>query len=174
MRGLTEKAAELRRAFDLSFAEAPAERLQALDDLLAIRVGAAPYALRLSEVAGLAVDRRITPLPSAVPELLGLAGLRGAIVPVYDLAALLGSAAAAAPRWLAFAAGAGVALSFDAFERHLRLGREAVVPAGEADARRGHVREVLRAEGGARPIVHLASIVESIRRRAEGQPQKER
>jgi len=35
----------------------------------------------------------------SVPELLGIMGFRGAMVPVYDLRALCGYAAGAAPRW---------------------------------------------------------------------------
>ena len=59
-RDLPGGADELRRAFDRSFAEAPggAPEADALESLLAIRVGGDPYALRLSEIAGLFADCR--------------------------------------------------------------------------------------------------------------------
>ena len=63
--------------------------------------GGAPFAFRLAEIAGVAVDRKLTSLPSPVPELLGLAGLRGRLVPVYSLTALLGGTPeGTAGRWL--------------------------------------------------------------------------
>ena len=101
------RAAELARAFAAGFARAPEAASRALIDLLAIRLGDAPHALRLAQVAGLYARRAIVPLPSSLPELLGLVSLRAAIVPVYDLAALLGRPAQQAPRWLVLAAAAG-------------------------------------------------------------------
>ena len=91
-----EKAVEtLRQAFDRGFASPPADASQAFEDVLTIRLGDAPFALRLSEAAGLYADRRIVPFPSPVPEFLGLAGLRGQLVPVYHLGVILGQGAAA-------------------------------------------------------------------------------
>lgn len=176
-------AAWLAREFDLSFARAPEAAVEKAD-FLAIRVRAAPYALRLAEVGALAVDRKLTPLPSEAPALLGIAGLRGAILPVYDLGSLLGDSSPSAPRWLALLAGGDLAVAFDAFEGHLRLPASAVAPAVPAPAvpapavgvptSSGPVREVLAAEGGARPLVSLLSILEAIRRQAAARPQKER
>jgi len=44
----------------------------------------------MAEVSGLFADKKVTRLPSPVSELSGIAGLRGAVLPVYDLAMLLG------------------------------------------------------------------------------------
>jgi chemotaxis signal transduction protein len=49
------------------------------------------------EIAGLG---EIAPVPGARPEILGVRNLRGQILPVIDLAALLGLTPAAAPRQL--------------------------------------------------------------------------
>lgn len=159
---LGERAEELRQAFDRSFAEAVTEEAP-LEDFLAIGVGTDPYAIRLAEISALLADKPITRLPSPVPELLGIAGFRGAIVPVYDLRALLGYSVASPPRWVTIIAGTPVALAFDAFDGHLRLPRESRVPEGRVEPTRQHVREVLRAAGVVRPIVHLASVVETIK-----------
>ena len=96
-------AAALRRLFDESFAAPAASMTQRLEDLLAIRVGTDPYALRLSEIAGLHVGVRIVPVPSPAAQLLGIVGIRGMMSPVYDLAALLRYPSGKAARQVAFA-----------------------------------------------------------------------
>ena len=85
-----DRVTELRDAFDRSFAQAPSTEAAAVENLLAIRVGAHPYALRMAEVSGLFADKKVTRLPSPVPEFSGIAGFRGVVLPVYDLAMLLG------------------------------------------------------------------------------------
>jgi chemotaxis signal transduction protein len=165
--GLVGRVEELRRAFDRSFAGAPPEDTEARCDLLAIRVAGDAYALRLDEVAGLFVDRAVTPLPTPVPELLGLAGFRAALVPVYDLRALLTYSAGDAPRWIVTTAGeAIVGLAFDRFEAHVRVSAGALA----ADASSAHrcVRQVARTADGVRPIIHLPSVLEVIKARAQG------
>lgn len=159
-------AAQLRHAFDQSFAQAPPPAAAATDDYLAIRLGADPHALRLAEIASLAPLDAPTPVPGPCPELLGLTGFRGRLVPVYDLRALLGHAAPALPRWRVIALAWPVALGFDDFEGHLRLPRQAVAAVqGQAQAPL-HVREVLHtpeAGAGVWPIVSLESVLETIR-----------
>jgi chemotaxis signal transduction protein len=160
------RADELRRAFDRSFADAPRVDPERLVDFLAVRVAGDPYAFRLSEVAGLFVDRVVTPLPTPVPELVGLAGFRAALVPVYDLRALLGYSRGDAPRWMVSTVGNhAVGLVFDLFERHLRVSQGALA-SDESQARR-HVRQVVRATDGVRPVIHLPSVLEAIKVRAQ-------
>src|ERR1700760_4167096 len=96
---------ELRGDFDRSFAEPARSHDVEHAELLAVRAGGRPYALRLSQTAGLHPDRPVTPLPGPIPALLGLAGFAGTVVPVYDLAGLLGHPGATRPRWLVLAAG---------------------------------------------------------------------
>jgi len=162
---LGRQASQLRRAFDRSFADPPRETAADMEDFLAIRIAAAPFALPLREVTGLFADKHISPVPSGVRELLGIAGFRGTIVPIYDLGALLGYAPSSAPRWLAIAAKAPVALAFDALDGHLRLSRDAI--ATDAQARQRHVRESACAPQP-RPIIRLASVLDAIERRARG------
>jgi chemotaxis signal transduction protein len=162
--GMNGRAGELRQAFDRSFSlppEADAGAANA-ESLLALRIGSHAYALRLTEVSGLFVDRKITWLPSPAAELLGIAGLRATLLPVYDLGMLLGYARTAAPRWLLVTAGVPVGLAFERFDGHLTVPAEAIVPDVRNDAPRRHVREILRAEI-ARPIIHLPSVLETIR-----------
>ena len=134
--------------------------------MLAIRLGNAPHALRLAQVAGLYARRAIAPLPSALPELLGLVNLRAAIVPVYDLAALLGRPAQQTPRWLLLAAGAPVALAFDALDGYRRLAPEALVSRPGEAAERGP--ELARVDEELRPMVDLRAVLDAIAARAAG------
>jgi purine-binding chemotaxis protein CheW len=86
---IENKAAELRQAFDLSFALPPPQASQEVEDLLTIRVAGDPYAIRLCDIAGMVTGRKVVPLPAATLDLLGLAGIRGGIVPVFGLSSIL-------------------------------------------------------------------------------------
>jgi chemotaxis signal transduction protein len=163
---MNEKAAELRSAFDRSFSHTLHTDVTVVEKMLALRIGSNQYLVRLVQVSGLFAGKKITWLPSRVPELLGLAGLRGAVIPVYDFGMLLGCPRAAAPRWLLVTAGTPVGLAFDAFDGYLSVRLEAIIPEASAERRDRHVREVVRADDVVRLLVSLTSVVESIRKRA--------
>jgi chemotaxis signal transduction protein len=156
------RAADLRRAFDLSFAEPPREHDTRFETLLAIRVGSERFALRLRDIAALIADKTVTAVPTTVAELMGVAGFRGEIVPVYDLRALLGSPSREPTRWLALAP--PVALAFDAFDGQLRALPDTITAEPSGD-RNEHTREVVRTEDGKIPIVDVGSLLEAIKRR---------
>ena len=169
-----DRVAELRRAFDRSFAETPVADMARLEDVLEISIGAKPYALRTSEVSGLFADRTVTPLPTTVPELVGLTGLRGSVLPVYDLGALLGHPLAEKPRWLVIAAGMAVGLAFGRFERHVRIRGDAIVRQDCPDTQVRHVREVVQLHDRARAIVSITSVLEAITNHVRaGAPKRE-
>lgn len=161
-----DRAADLRQAFDRSFAQAPSTEATAVENLLAIRIGSDPHALRMSEVAGLFSDKKVTRLPSPVSELLGIAGFRGVVLPVYDLGMLLGYARSDAPRWAVVTAGTSVALAFDDFDGHFIVGSAAIMSESRADVRNRHVQEAVQLADVVRPLISLASVLEWIRRRA--------
>jgi len=166
-------ATEMRQAFDRAFAEAPRGETAFFDDFLAIRLGADPHALALADIARLLPLKTMTRLPSGIRELLGIAGIAGAVVPVYDLRALLGYAAANPPRWMAIAATMPVALAFDGFDGQFRHPRE--VGTESVELERSGQRKVLRTTGETRPIVPVASILATIKSLArDGASHKER
>ena len=169
---VSERAAELRRAFDRNFTEAQHFETATAEDFLSIHVGGDPYALRLGDVAGLYSDKRVTGLPSRVAELRGIAGFRGTMLPVYDLAALLRYPLASSPRWMVVSSEAKVAFAFDGFDGHFRFTRPSVAEHDGPDQRE-HVREVVRTDSLIRPIVHLSSIVAAIRKQNSGAGLKE-
>jgi len=162
---LSEKAVALRAAFDRSFAERARLQTSTHADFLTIRLGTHPFALRLADVASLVTDREITRLPGPRAELIGIAGFRGAIVPVYDLGALLSYPASPAPRWLVVASAAQVALAFEAFDGHMRVAADAVTPGDGKGPAGTYVREVLQWGGVACHIIELAQVIEAIRGR---------
>jgi chemotaxis signal transduction protein len=161
---LTGRARQLRAELDERFARPRELTRPPTVALLAIRIGEEPFALRLTETEGVLADRPITRLPSPVPELIGLCAIRGAIAPVYDLAALLGRAVTRRqpPRWLVLTKNhERLALAFDVLDGQI------VVPATEIAATAGDaahdgtvlVHDVLR------PLIRIASVLDAIERR---------
>lgn len=156
------RVADLRSSFDRAFA-APVQTDSAIDqNLLAIRAGGEAYAVRLTEVRGLFVDRAITRVPTGSPSLLGIAGFRGAIVPVYSLPILLGHATSQVPRWVVMVAAVPIALVFDLFEGHLRVPADAILPQQPHAQMRSYAPEFVRSGMVVRPVLHLASVVASL------------
>lgn len=165
---IDKRAAELRRAFDQSFADAPSGGNVPTEAFLAIGVGSDNYALRLADISGLHADKKVTPLPSDVPDLLGVASFRGVLVPVYDLRVLLGYAAGPPPRWLVLVMPqTPVALAFDRFDGHLRLPPDAIAQEEKLQDGRQHIAESLRTDGPVRSIVSVTSMIESIKKRTQ-------
>lgn len=161
---MSERTRTLRESFDRSFAEAIRDK-PAMASLLAVRVGSDRYAVRLEEVAALHRDKAVTRAASTLPELLGLAGFRGVIAPVYDLATFLGYPRAEAPRWLVLVRGpVPVSFAFETFDAHLHV--EAKRLSAEPHASRPHLDGVLEDAEGSRALIRLASIVEVISQRA--------
>jgi purine-binding chemotaxis protein CheW len=165
--GIVE-AAELSRAFDRSFAELPRRDTTVRHDFLAVKIGGDPYAVRISEIAGLYADKKITPVPARITTLLGIAAFRGVIVPVHDLRTLFGYASTGAPRWLVVTAQLPVALAFDGFAGHLRLSGDAMSGYSGRHATHGYVSGVVREHDHAWPIVDMAASLEAIGRAVQG------
>jgi len=160
---VAERVERLRLEFDRNFADPPRTGTATKEDLLAIRLGERGFAVRLSEVAGLFSGKTITRVPGASAALLGIAGFRGSIVPVYDLQCLLGHPGGDTPRWLVMAAAAPVALAFAAFEGQLRVSPEAIVPQQPGADTPGFARDYVRTQNLIRPIVHLPAVLDAIK-----------
>jgi hypothetical protein len=152
---MLERLAELRSSFDRTFALPPLELEDGFVDLLDLRVGGDAYAVRLADVCALVVDRPPTRLPGAVPELLGVVGVRGAVVPAFDLAALLGGPRAERPpRWLLVAADTPVlGLAVEHLDGHLRVRHD-----GPAQKSTGFVGDLLPTPAGPRPVIDMAAV----------------
>src|SRR5690606_41592494 len=96
----------LRAEFDGGFALPPRSVENDVEAFLAIRVGDRPYAVSILELGGIAVDQRITPVPSSERALLGLSSAWGQAMALFDWATMLCEVFPAAMyRWLALSAG---------------------------------------------------------------------
>jgi len=161
---ISRQAAALKKAFDGAFAE-PLRPGQARGaDLLAVRLGGEPWAIPFSAIAGLHSGKQITPLPGTAPGLLGLAGFRGALLPVYDLAARIGLTPAASPRWLVLTADRRVALAFAELDGHLRAAEGDLLPHGPQGGP-AFTSGFVTVGGDQRPVLHLPALLAAIPRR---------
>jgi purine-binding chemotaxis protein CheW len=108
-------------------------------------------------------------IPGPVPELLGLAGFRGVIVPVYDLPALLRyGALQSAPGALVLTdTSPAVALAFEAIPEHFTVRPAEVVPERIEGK---NVRGAVAFRGLIHPILDVSALVVAIRVRAEQHP----
>jgi purine-binding chemotaxis protein CheW len=175
---IASKAAELRRAFDRARAVPfSAQAVEQFESLIRIRVYGDPYVIRVSEISGLANDRRVVAFPSHIPEQLGLVGIRGELVSVYSLAALLGySKEADQGRWLVLCGTENpVGLAFSDFEAYVRVPCTQVSATRQNDAVRAHVKHVVRAADMVCAVVNIPELLESIKRRCDSsRPSQER
>lgn len=157
---LRARLLDLRESFDRAFSEPVAEQAPPTVALLTIRIGREAFALRLSEIAALHADRTITAVPSDHAELLGIAGVRGGVVAVFDLASLLELPRSESPRWLVLAKGAPLAFAFTSFEGQLRVSADELA---RADAGRdGRARDIVQKDGVALPVIDLGALVEAL------------
>jgi chemotaxis signal transduction protein len=170
-------AEELRRTFDGAFAMPSEARRQDLEPLLTLRIASAAYAVRVLDIAGFATARRIVPLGSPLPAMLGLAAVRGILFPVYSLEALLGDQTTSAPpRWFLLCGHQDpVALAFADFEGHALLSRSEWRATSGGEGRRKHVRELVRMADEMRGVIEVSSLLETIQERVSAsRPIKER
>lgn len=170
---------EMRSAFDRAFA-APVSEVEPAEPLIQLRAGDTPLAVRVSATQGIVRCPKIVPIPSRIPELSGLVAIRGAVVPVFDLAALLGlPSAAGRPPWLILAACDGlIGLAFEAFEGQQSpewvSGQEgAPVAAGPAGSGERAATQLVRSGGQIRQVVDVPALLESIRTRSQLRQRKE-
>ena len=155
---LRARLGELKQRFDTAFVDPPPSAADDFEDLILIAVGSERYLLRLREIEGLYLDRAITPVPSPLPDLLGVTDFRGELVAVYDLGALLGYPPSEAARYLARMPSRGVGFAFARFEGHLRLSKTR-----QGSSPNQPTREL---EARAQSIVDLPGIVDRLEQQA--------
>jgi chemotaxis signal transduction protein len=145
------RALRLREEFDQAFAQLENFTSERRDSMLALRFDTAPYAVELAEVSELHRAPEILAVPSAVESFLGLMTVRGALLPAYDLAAMLGHSRAALRAWMLLVrAPHAIALVFDDFEghRHISAGERAGEAVRDADVWR--------------PLIRLSSLIKTL------------
>ena len=174
------KAAQLRQDFDRTFALPPSPASPEVEDLLTIRVAGDPYAIRLLDIAEIVTGRSVVSVPAVTPDLLGLAGIRGGIVPVFGLSSILGYGAnPGSPRWMILCGSEEpIALAFSEFEGYLRLPSSALHADENFSAtseKTKYLDQVARTPEGVRAVISIALILATIRNRiSQHRPTKEK
>lgn len=162
-----DRVAALRQAFDQSFAAAAGGHAEETDEIIAIRVLEHHYGIRVRDISGVTRSQRIVPLPSSTPELGGLVQVRGIVLPVYSLAALLGYSGAAVrcPFWTVLC-GTGHPLGLDIgeLEFYARVPRSRLVAPDDTMPGRRFISHVTRTGDTLRAIIDVAVVTETIRR----------
>lgn len=160
---MNERVEALKRDFDRAFAAPPRGVQEAFEDVLAIRVGGDPYAIRLADVASLGARPAAVPLPSRRPECLGLVGQGGSLAALYSLSALLGlSGGTSTPRWMVLLkGGTGLALGFEGYDGYARIPLSEIAPLADA-AKRRHVTRAAGRGASTRLIIDIPSIVNDL------------
>ena len=168
---LERRLTALRSDFDRSFGEPFAAPAAEPAELLAITLGGDPYAIRVRELRGVHAHQVVTTLPTAAPDLVGLAAIRGELVAVYDLAALLGYTRCPAPRHVLLSRTTGLGFAFDSSSRHLRMPQAAITTRPESSA--AWLTEVVREADFARPIIELAAVCAAVEARIRSEVTEE-
>jgi purine-binding chemotaxis protein CheW len=164
---LESKIEEMRRLFDESFAAAPHEQVAGLEPMLAITMGSDHFAVPVREISGLAtLTEKVVPVPSRVPELLGLTGVRGIVVPVFSLAELLGlKSQREQAHWLVFCGErqSPIALAFDAMERMFEVSSSEIIARQESRGR--YISATVHHGASLRALISISALVEHIKTR---------
>jgi len=157
---ILQRAVEMRRAFDESFAVPSVAGAIDVENVVIIEVGALKLACRIGQVKRFDADRKVVPLAGTEPALVGIAGIRGRLVPVFNLARLLGVASGGASRWLALCGAEDtVALAFDRLVGFVRARRDDVCALEARVGAPSHVKELLRVGTESHHILDVDSVL---------------
>jgi len=155
-----EEAERMRREFDRLFAAPDPPPTAETVDFVAIRIGGRPFALRVAELDRIEACRKVVPLPGGQSPFLGLASLRGRLVPVFDLESVLGlPPAATVHRWAAVCGNeAPLGFVFGELDGYLRVTQSDVLgvrpePTGPP------AHQAVREATGLRPVIPLPSLM---------------
>ena len=156
--------ASLRSEFDGIFAKPVATEQEGLLVLLTMRVGTDRFAIPIEKLSGLKPRRQIVTLPSRNPNLLGLAGLEGSIVPVFRLPALLGySVPDEHLRWLALCGQEQpLALAIEAVDGSVRVSAAALRPPDRQETHHACVNSVVSIQDRPYSVIDIAQVVAQI------------
>lgn len=155
--------AELKAAFDESFANPPPGERDAHEDFLLIRAKNQRLCVRVRETAAVLRCPPVTALPSSDPALCGLSGVRGALVAVYSIAALAGETRSPDNRgWILLCAGdRSIALFFDQLLSYARTPSTNVYVNESAGGLGNHVVEI---DGSKQSVLDIPQLLQTLHR----------
>jgi len=161
------KFGELKRSFDLTFQQPLVERGQELVHLLIVRIDDARFALKVADLAGLARAQTVVPIPGAASGLLGLAGLKGWMIAVYSLAAMIGcpEKSTGQNRWMVLCRSEKeIALAFTAVTGTMMVPRAELSPASPGAP--PHATDAVGSGASQMWLLSVSSIAETIVKKA--------
>ena len=166
-------ALELRREFDLAFSRPAAIEREAHEDLIVLSIADARYAVRVGEIAAIVRTPRVACVPSRSTALRGVIALRGELLPVFDLAELVGHRAEPEiGRWSLLAGqGERAALAFHHLDRFERVASTALSRPEAKSAGSGFSEDVVRLGRDVLPIINLSQVLVSL---AAAEPRADR
>ncbi|HEY3973653.1 MAG TPA: chemotaxis protein CheW [Candidatus Sulfotelmatobacter sp.] len=157
------RLADLRSAFDRTFQLPYQAKSKDVEAMIAFRIAGTALAVRIQHITGIMKRTVILPVPSIVPELLGVAVVRGGLVPVFNLATLLELPASGEPQWfMHMNRETPVALAFDRLEGRIEVQRSHLY-ADETSLRRKHIHQLAEVGSVVRAVIDASALMESIR-----------
>jgi chemotaxis signal transduction protein len=166
MNAQSNRLAELRTAFDRTFQLPYQGKSKDVEPMIAFRIAGTPLAVGVQHITGIMKRTVILPVPSIVPELLGVAAVRGVLVPVFNLAAMLELPPSSEPQWfMQMNRETPVALAFDDLEGRVEVERSHVY-ADETSSRRKHIHQLAAVGSVVRAVIDASGLMESIRQSA--------
>jgi chemotaxis signal transduction protein len=157
-----DRVAELRRAFDRTFQLPYQLTTKSVEPMIAFRTAGVALAVRVQHITGVIKRGVILPVPSIVPELLGVAAVRGLLVPVFNLAALLVLPPSGEPQWfLLVNRETPIAFAFDGLEGRVEVDR-AHLYVDETSSQRKHIHQLAEVGSTVRAVIDVLGLMEAI------------
>jgi purine-binding chemotaxis protein CheW len=130
--------------------------------MIAFRIGGVALAVRVQHLTGVIKRGIILPVPSIVPELLGVAVVRGVLVPVFKLAALLGIPPSGEAQWLMMMnRETPIAFAFEGLEGRIEVGREHI-SVDETSSQRNHMHQLAEVGSVVRAVIDVPGLIKTI------------
>ncbi len=153
---------ELRHAFDRTFQLPYQLATKSVEPMIAFRTAGVALAVRVQHITRVIKRGVILPVPSIVPELLGVAAVRGLLVPVFNLAALLGLPPSGEPQWfLLVNRETPVAFAFDGLEGRVEV-EQAHLYVDETSSQCKHIHQLAEVGSTVRAVIDIRGLMEEI------------
>lgn len=159
------RAAALRREFDSLFAEAQHEVAVEREGFLCLSVAQQQYAVRLAEVERVLSGKKVALMRATNPALLGVAGVRSTIVPVFDLRVLLGvERSGTSAKWMLLlrSTTGAVGIVFDRFDGYVQAPASGTDDPARGEQGAASASTVLRLESAEIPVLDLQAMIEAL------------
>lgn len=173
VRNLSKSAALLKEDFSLDFTHPPETFKEPGERFVLIRLSNRRFALKMTEITQLHPAGQILKAPGSFPNALGVVGLRGHLVPVFNLAYFVGIDTQT-HRWLAHVLprpgtySDEFAITFEQQEGHREIQLNDIYPMSQTDKKWKCIQSLFRIESEMLEIINLTCIAEEIHKQAYG------